>query len=183
MPTMTRQRPPISGLFYFMEVWKDIPGYDGIYQVSNLGNVKSLSREVKRKGIVLLNERLLKPGISIGYYCVSLSIDNKKETFNIHQLVAIAFLRHAPCGYKLVVDHINDNKLDNRLENLQIVTHRFNVYKTQGKYSSQYKGVSWDNSMKKWRAEIIINNKNNFLGRFNNEEEAHQVYQNKLKTL
>lgn len=184
MPTMTRQRPLISGLFYFMEIWKDIPGYEGLYQVSNLGNVKSLPRLVKRKGLVLLKEKILSPGISSGgYFTVSLCINNKAKTKTIHKLVAITFLGHIPCGYELVIDHINNDKLDNRVENLQVVTHRFNVYKTKKTFSSKHKGVHWNKETKKWRSMININGKNVFLGGFTNEEEAHEAYQNKLKTI
>jgi hypothetical protein len=78
---------------------------------------------------------------------------------------------------KLVIDHINDDKLDNRVENLQIVTTRFNAYKTQGKYSSQYKGVSWDKKANKWTAKISINKKNYHLGLFNCELLAYHAYE------
>ena len=100
-----------------------------------------------------------------------------------HQLVAIAFLGHKPDGYILVVDHINDIKTDNRVENLQIVTARFNVYKTQKKYSSQYKGVCWHKYTKKWQASIYINGKIKYLGLFIDENEAHLTYQNALKNI
>ena len=176
MPTMTRQRPLISGLFYFMEeIFKDIPGYEGLYQVSNLGNVKSFN---------LNKETIMNPGVnSTGYYQVILYKYRKIKGFNVHQLVAMAFLNHIPCGYKLVVDHINDNPLDNRVDNLHIITQRENCKKTQGKYSSKYKGVSWFKQINKWRADIFINGKNNYLGRFDTEEEASQAYQNKLKEI
>ena len=110
-------------------------------------------------------------------------LKNKRNPYRAHQIVAITFLGHKPCGYILVVDHINDNKLDNRVENLQIVTNRFNCRKTQGRYSSQYKGIYWDKNAKKWRSSIIINGKPKHLGLFIDEYEAHLTYQNALKNI
>ena len=157
------------------EIWKDVPEYDGLYQVSNLGRVRSLKYN---------KIKILKPAPKgIGYIGFILSKYNKKKTFGTHQLVAMAFLNHKRNGHNLVVDHINDNKLDNRVENLQIVTPRYNARKTQGKYSSQYKGVSWSKSKKKFQASIFEKNKSIFLGLFENEYDAHLAYQNALQNL
>jgi hypothetical protein len=168
------------------EIWKDIPEYEGLYQVSNLGRVKSLPKEWithndsihKRNGKVKKiyeNNR--------GYHIVSLSKYSKAKTFFVHQLVAIAFLNHKPCGNQMVIDHINDNPSDNRLENLQIVTNRFNSHKTQGNYSSKYKGVHRHSSDKFWVAAIQINGKKKHIGCFECEIKAHQAYENALKSL
>lgn len=168
------------------EVWKDIPGYEGLYQVSNLGNIKSLARTAKhyKGGELIINEKELKKCVGRGgYFHVGLSKDGKSKTLKIHQLVAMAFLNHKPCGMKLVVDHINDINTDNRVENLQIVTSRENAYKTQGRYSSKYKGVNWSKISKKWTARIIIENKRIFLGYFKCETAAYSAYQNKLTTI
>lgn len=168
------------------EIWKDIPNYEGIYQVSNLGNVKSLSRIIKHSkgGYKIKKEINMKTHIDIyGYVNLTLRKKGVRKSWRIHQLVAMAFLGHTPCGFKLVIDHINDVKTDNRVENLQIVTQRFNSHKTQGKYSSQYKGVHFKNENKKWRAAIVINSKLIHLGYFNSEHEAHLAYQNKLKSI
>jgi hypothetical protein len=170
------------------EIWKDVPNYEGLYQVSNLGNVKSLSRLKESGGNkVSVNERILK-GRQSGYkknMYLAVALCNNKHTkqYKIHVLVAMAFLNHTPCGFKLVVDHINDNKLDNRLENLQIVTQRENSYKTQGKWSSNYKGVSWCRIKKKWRSRIRILNKEVLIGYFTCELAASLAYQNKLKEI
>lgn len=158
-----------------MEEFKDIPGYEGLYQVSNLGNVKSFRNP---------KERILKPSITnSGYAQVILCKSDTKKGVTIHQLIAMAFLNHTPCGLELVVDHINDIKTDNRLENLQVVTHRFNTYKTQGRHTSKYKGVSLHKKLNKWVSNIMINGKLIYLGLFNCELAAHQAYQNKLKEL
>ena len=169
-----------------MEEWREVPGYKDLYEVSSLGRVKSIPRKIcNHQGCYISKEKILKPILSRKYYLVILSNSylNIKQTKAVHQLVAMAFLNHIPCGYKLVVDHINDNPQDNRVENLQLITQRENAYKTQGKGSSKYKGVSWDKDRNKWVARININGKNIYLGGFNNEEEAHQAYQNKLKTI
>lgn len=96
------------------EVWKDIAGYEGLYQVSNLGKVKSLN--YKNSGY----PKVLKNSLSkIGYYRVSL-YKIKRKQFNIHRLVADAFVENP--DNKKYVDHINTIKTDNRAENLRFVT-------------------------------------------------------------
>lgn len=160
------------------EIWKDIPNYEGVYQVSNLGKVKSLNyNRTKVEKIMLLTLN------RYGYYAIGLSKNNKKKTFTVHKLVAMAFLGHTPCGYKLVVDHIDSNPLNNNLENLQLISQRENSYRQQGKHSSSYKGVYWSKQLNKWRACITINNKQTHLGCFINEYDAHLAYQNKLKEI
>jgi hypothetical protein len=157
------------------EIWRDIPNYEGKYQVSNLGRVKSFCRSkeiIKTKYID-----------TTGYYVVSICQNNKCIPYKIHQLVAIAFLNHKPCGFNLVVDHINNDKLDNRLENLQIVTNRYNTSKDKSNKTSNYTGVCWEDSRNKWKVSMVINGKNKHLGRFSSEHEAYLAYQNKLKEL
>ena len=160
--------------FLFMEIFKDVVGYEGIYKVSNMGRVKSLSNLKGKK------EKLLKPSSNDRYARVVLFNKKERKTKYVHVLVAEAFLGHTPCGMDLVVDHINGNTFDNRIENLQIVTHRFNVYKIKSNFTSNYKGVSWYSQRKKWRALIKINGESFYLGLYDNEEDAHNAYQNEL---
>ena len=161
-----------------MEEFRDIIGYEGLYQISNFGNVKSLGNDKTKK------EKNLKPRLNKhGYYQVSLSKFNLSSTFLVHQLVAVAFLNHIPCGHDLVIDHCNNIKSDNRLENLQIVTQRYNTCKVKINNSSKYKGVSWHKSSKKWMSRILLDNKTIHLGSFKCELAAALAYQNKLKTL
>lgn len=165
------------------EIWKDIPDYEGLYQVSNLGRVKSLPKEwVSGNNSVRSHKgKILKTHINKqGYVDISLNKDSIRKTHKVHKLVAMAFLNHEKCGHILVIDHINDNRSDNRLENLQIVTQRFNAYKTQGKYSSKYKGVSWCNIHKRFISTIYVNGKTIRLGYFKSEEEASEYYNNAL---
>ena len=149
------------------EVFKPIPGYEGIYEVSNLGNVKSLERinAIGRKQ----KERILKPRATRGYYGISLYKDNKSKSRTIHQLVAEAFLNHKPCGLKLVVNHIDVNKQNNKSDNLEIVTNRENSNRKHLKSSSKYVGVSWYKERNKWLSFIRINGKQKYLGSFSKE--------------
>ena len=167
------------------EIWKDVKDYEGIYEVSNLGNVKSLSRfKVAGKISYYTKERILKPGINgAGYYFVNLMYNNIKVHYRIHQLVGIIFLKHTPNGYGFVIDHINNDKLDNRLENLQIITHRENCHKRPTLSTSKYIGVHYAKNRNKWIASIRINGKKIHLGYFINEEDASNTYNNKLKEL
>ena len=156
------------------EIWKDVKGYEGRYLISNTGKLKSIINNKEK----LLNGHLNRAGYL--QYALNWKLKNKANNYGAHQIVAEAFLGHKICGHKLVIDHINDIKLDNRVENLQILTQRDNAFKTQGKYSSKFKGVSWDKYAKKWTVKIMINKKHKHLGLFTIEHEAHLVYQNAL---
>ena len=114
-----------------MEIWKDVPRYEGYYQVSNLGRVKSLCRIVNHsKGHAVRKECILNGTINNkGYTKVRLQICNVYKVFAVHQLVAMAFLDHIPNGMSSVVDHIDNNKLNNSLSNIQIVSNSENVRK------------------------------------------------------
>ena len=167
-----------------MEIWKSIEGCED-YEISNLGRVKSLARTVifSDGRVVSRKEKFLKLSVNDrGYLIVSLCKDTKSKTKKVHQLVAIAFLNHTPDGNKLVIDHIDNNPLNNKLGNLQIITHRENTSKDR-KGSSQYTGVSWHKPCKKWIARIYINGKSKNLGRFKDELEAAKAYQTALKEL
>jgi hypothetical protein len=166
------------------EIWKDIPEYEGTYQVSDIGNVKSLGREVLRNGnTMIIKEKILKPSPNNqGYLLVGLCSNSLKKNMKVHVLVAMAFLNHKPDGtHKIVVDHINNNKLDNRLVNLQLINHRENTSKDRKNGTSKYTGVCWQKLNNKWQAEITINGKKKYLGLFTDEYEAHLLYQKALK--
>jgi len=167
-----------------MEIWKDIKDYEGLYQVSNLGNVKSLSRKVwcvKNNSFSLLKERILKPTNVKGYNIYGLSKNGFLETKSCHQLVAISFLNHTPCGHKLVVNHKNFIRNDNKVENLEIITQRENANKKQIKSRSKYTGVFYNKSNNKWISKIYINKHHKYLGCFETEVEAFEYYEKALK--
>lgn len=103
-----------------MEEWKDVEGYEGLYQVSNLGRVKSLN--YKRTGV---EQVLIPQNDKDGYSQIGLRKNNKKTTIKIHRLVAIHFLSNP---YNLPeVNHINEDKSDNRVENLEWCNHKYNM--------------------------------------------------------
>lgn len=167
------------------EIWKDIPNFEGYYQVSNLGRVKSMRRwRDNGNGGYYQKERVMtNVDGGDGYFRVILYKNGKKKLKRIHQLVCEAFLGHIPCGMNQVIDHINGNKKDNCLENLRIVTQRENSSNRKFKYTSKYTGVSLCSWGKKWRSMIYINGRLKSLGSFNTELEAHQAYQNALNNL
>lgn len=162
--------------FYLImnEIFKDIPDYEGIYQVSNLGNVKSLKNGKERM--------LAKVVDSVGYYRVVLFKNGNQKTFKTHQLIAMAFLGHKPNGNKIVVDHIDNNKLNNRLDNLQLISQRENLSKDK-KYTSKYQGAYWRKDASKWISLIRINGRLKYLGYFKTEYDAHLAYQSALKQI
>ena len=107
------------------EIFKPILGYEYIYEVSNLGRIISLERKVKHSNnnFKILKQKILKQSLCKGYLQVNLAKEGKVTKRTIHQLVAVAFLNHTPNGYKTVVDHKNNIKTDNRLDNLQLLPH------------------------------------------------------------
>lgn len=161
------------------EEWKDVIGYEDRYQISNLGRLKSKVYNRKcNKGYYLNKQKILTPSINKhGYKFFKLMKDKKSKTYKIHQLVAIAFLNHSPCGHDIYVDHIDRNKLNNNVNNLRLITPRESLINRGVETTSKYVGVSWDSQREKWVARIKIDGKYKFLGRFDNEELAN----NKIK--
>lgn len=102
-----------------MEVWKDVAGFEGLYQVSNLGRVKSIGRYGKnRYKMIYRPGRILRAGKdNKGYLTVVLHGNKSKRTAKVHRLVAYAFIENEE--NKEQINHINGNKQDNRVENLE----------------------------------------------------------------
>ncbi len=170
------------------EIWKDVPDYEGFYQVSNLGRVRSLDRKAWNGKVWHdCKGRILRPSMPLNFYPhVNLRIKGSGRTIKVHVLVAMAFLNHTISGNnKVVVDHINGIKTDNRVENLQLISNRENVSKGQLKRvkSSKYVGVHLDTKSNKWVAYIAFNGKRKKLGSFIDEYEAHLAYQAELKKI
>ncbi len=110
-----------------MEIWKDIKGYEGLYQISNEGNVKSLDKSynVGYGGIKHQEEIILKPTyVGNGYLHVCLCKNGNKEYKRIHRLVAEAFIPN-PNGYQ-TVNHKDENPENNKVENLEWCTQAYN---------------------------------------------------------
>ena len=113
----------------YKEVWADIKGYEGLYQISTFGNVKSLSRPVKHSngGTKILRERMLKTRVNskTGYREVGLSRDGKQKYHLIHKLIAEAFIDNP---HRLpVVNHIDGCKTNNDIFNLEWATYSENI--------------------------------------------------------
>jgi len=107
-----------------MEKWKPIVGYEGLYEISNLGRVKSMARVIKRSinGEQKVGEIFLKFELaSNGYYRVSLWKDNVKKNKTIHRLVATHFVNNT--NNKKTVNHKDGNKLNNKASNLEWATY------------------------------------------------------------
>ena len=163
-------------------IWVDIPNYKGVYQINKFGQVRGLPRlsyNGKR-----LKGKIMKQHLSTdGYLRVVLSKNCKRKTIEVHRLMAYSFLNHKPDSHIRVVDHIDNDKLNNNIDNLQIVSQRVNCTKDRRGGSSKYLGVSLHKQTNKWRAIINIKGKSVSLGLFNCELKAAQAYQLKRQSL
>lgn len=173
------------------EVWRQVKGYEGIYEISSFGRVKSLGRYVyynnsrnyerqKRK----VKEIFLKPKTGKdGYKKIECCSVGQTKTKKIHQLVAIAFLNHTPNGNggkTLIIDHIDNDKLNNNVSNLQLTTSRVNNSKDKNGICD-HTGVYLNTTgVKPFYASININGKHKYLGSFNDKKEAHKAYLNAI---
>lgn len=110
------------------EKWRDIPGYEGYYQVSSLGNVRSVDRVVNRAGgtTVQLKGKILSQAMSgkCGYPTVTLVKDGIQKSFKVHYLVATTFLRRL--AHHTQIDHIDTNRHNNNVSNLRWCTNKEN---------------------------------------------------------
>ena len=161
-----------------IEIWKDIPGYEGFYQASTLGRIKTVGNGFTRKEKI---RKLIK--CKKGYLRVLLCKNGVINQRTVHQLIAETFLDHKPCGYKLVINHKNFIKNDNRVENLEVVTNRENTNKKHIKSTSKYTGVCFNKQNKKYVSHIWMNNKLKYLGSFKDEIDASNAYQDALSNL
>lgn len=107
-----------------MEIWKPIKGYENLYEVSNLGRVKSLAKTIDNR--YQIKEKIRKPYYNkmTGYYSISLWKNGEPHTWAVHRLVAEAFLLNV-CNLP-TVNHKNGRKLDNRANNLEWCTYKEN---------------------------------------------------------
>lgn len=113
------------------ETWKDIPGYEGYYQASNRGNIRSLHREIAQKShkhyyVRTMKGKIIQPRLqNSNYYIVWLSMYGKRHPILVHRLVAETFIENpdnSPC-----INHKNGVKTDNRIENLEWCSYSENI--------------------------------------------------------
>ncbi len=140
-----------------METWKDIRGYEGLYQISDLGRIRSLGRVVNAKGNSKSKkrERILTQEITVFGYCrVRLfNSDGKAKHYAVHRLVAQEFIGN-PEGFE--INHKNEIKTDNRVENLEIVTSKQNC-----NYGTRNERLSKKNTANKdiWSKKVVQKDK------------------------
>lgn len=146
-----------------MEIWKDIPGYKGLYQVSNFGVVRSIKND---------KIRVRKPQIDTWkYYKLDLWNNSKMKQMQIHKIVFISFNFIPPKN--MVINHIDGNKLNNCLSNLELITQRENVSHSEiHNNKNKNIGVCFYKPNGKYRAHIYINKKLKHLGYFNTIDQA-----------
>lgn len=163
-----------------MEEWRDIEGYEGLYQVSNEGRVKSLERYVEWRGTIKhQSERILKPleNNRGGYLVVCLCKNSKVKTYTVHRLVASAFIENyeeLPC-----VNHKDEDKTNNNVDNLEWCTYEYNInYGNHNKRVSEaLKGFGKD-APKPWVSEALsipinmLTKDNEFVRQFPSSKEA-----------
>ncbi len=164
-----------------MEEWRDIKGFEGKYQVSSTGRVKSLDRFIHsndgskdwRLG------RILKPWKNDkGYLIVRFTYGGK--SVRVHRLVAEAFLQNP--GNKRTVNHLDSNRRNNFVSNLEWATdsenlrHGFTHNDVKKKGESGFRGVYRYKRSNKWVASVQLNKKRYRLGCFKTPLEAHLVY-------
>jgi hypothetical protein len=159
------------------EIWKNIKGYERMYQISNLGRVKSLVRKnvlrEKIKSVMLDNS---------GYPQVNLCKNNYSKIIRVHKLMAIAFLNHKPNGHKYSIDHIDNDKSNNNISNLQIITHRENLSKDRCGGSSEFVGVVKTKN-ERYISTIQLNGIKTHLGTFKTEKDARDFYLENLELI
>jgi hypothetical protein len=159
------------------EIWKDIQGYDGYYQVSNFGRIKSLSRDVFcGMGYYIKKEKILKQLLNNnGYLKVSLYIENVGKQFLVHRLVATAFVKNIFNSEKVIhIDYVKKNNNSNNLEwatSLESNCHQMSNKKS----SSRFMGVAFRKDRNKWISTIRTNKKLIYLGSSESEEEAYKM--------
>jgi hypothetical protein len=165
------------------EEWRNIKDYEGYYQISNLGNVKSLHRVVARRNHPphTTKEKILAlTPDSKGYFIVYLHKGIRKGHL-VHKLVWDAFGNETKKDKTIRIDHKDDNRQNNKIDNLQLLANRENCYKGWvAKGKKEPIGVTLDRTKKKYVANIQLAGRRIFLGTYNNIEEASKKYQDTL---
>lgn len=157
------------------EIWKDVIGFEGYYQVSNLGRVKSLDRIVKNRFSERVHKsKILKPvKDKDGYNIISLSINSLVVKKRLARLVGETFLGLTS---EKTIDHINFDTTDDRLVNIKILNHRENSSYTRKNKSRLPIGISVKGN--RFEARKSIKGKRHYIGLFKTVKEAEKAYLN-----
>jgi len=175
------------------EIWKAIIGYEGLYEVSHTGKVKSIDRNVEfiqfgKQKKQKIKGKILKWSFTRGYPKVTLSKNGIKKDICVHLLVWDAFGEGQRDGFKLQVDHIDENKKNPIITNLRLATNRQNstYYCLNNKKNGLPLGVIYcrnRNRPSKYSSQIRIKGKTKYLGFFLTSDLAGEAYKKALKTL
>lgn len=151
------------------EVWKDIEGYEGLYQVSNTGQVKSLN--YNQTGEI----KVLKQGNAKGYKRVGLFKNGKTKQYSVHRLVALAFISN-PDDLPMV-NHKDEDKTNNNVNNLEWCTHEYNMsYGTRNeRISKKHKGKHRSEETKKKISKSLRGENSPFYGKHLSEEHKKKM--------
>ena len=184
-------RIQIFFLFYFkimidiIEEWRPVVGYEGLYEVSNTGRVRSLDRYVrsKSKSYRLQKGSILSPSTSNGYLYVILQASQVTRKFRIHRLVAQAFLPN-PDNLPQV-NHKDEDKLNNRVDNLEWCTVKYNNNygtRTIRAKETAIKNGSWSGlSREEYKKKYYQENKDSYREYYKKWRENNKDYQRKHK--
>lgn len=175
----------------YEEQWIPVRGYEGLYECSTEGRIRSLPKllpKTKNRGSFwtdgkVLSEKNINPD---GYKMATLyDAFNKSFTKTMHWFIFYSFNLNCFPKSAHEIDHDDNDKLNNRPNNLKQITSRENSTKRslQKPKTSKYTGVHWSKEKNKWAAQIKINKKSKHLGRFDKEEDAAAAYQKALSTL
>lgn len=167
------------------EEWRDIPDYEGLYQASSLGRVKSVERYSRGNRRYKIEETILSQVFGRGNYLfVSLNKNGSRKTLFVHKIIAMTFLGHKRCGYKEIVNHIDFNITNNCINNLELVSARKSSLhkRKKGNGKSKFAGVCVTSSGK-YSAHVTQNGKKKYIGAFENEIDAKNAYEEFAKII
>lgn len=169
-----------------IEEWRPVVGFEGKYEVSNFGRVKSLNYRGNMNICKVLRPFIHKNNYGYMKYTL-VNKDKKVKTVLVHWLVMAAFVGVSNGRY---IDHIDGDGSNNRLSNLRYCTHRENLtfsnVRHKKKRASEHPGVHYNknsNGTNKWRSIIQVNKKKISIGTFATETEAAEAYLSKLKEI
>lgn len=173
-----------------MERFVKILGYS-MYEISDRATIKYVGDTIfyKNGNVKILNGQTINCWITDGGRYVSCAIWSdgfkSRDTFKVHRLVFFSFNPDTPLVHGNEVDHIDNNRLNNWLSNLQYITHSKNIAKffDKAKTTSRYTGVYWNRRQNVWSTMISYKNKRYFVGNFIDEDRAGLAYQNAYSDL